>query len=174
MSFTDPTSSTATVSPGGTDSLGQSVPGTNYTSALSTSEDVTIVRALIGLAKTLAQILPLSTAATNNDYTLVYRLTVENFGTDAFSNLELYDDVVTQFGGLLPRNYNVWVDANTVTLTPAPTLTLNATYNGAATTNILAAGQTLAVGATKIAYISFDVTVDPSAIAPNNTLKTTA
>jgi hypothetical protein len=129
--------------------------------------------AKLGLAKALDRIIPTSNAATNHDYTLVYRLTLENFSTVALSNLELFDDVTTQFSGLNPTDYNTWISvpANAALLSPAADLTLNGTWDGTGSSNILASSQSLAAGATKLVYISFVVTVNPTATAPNNQLR---
>jgi uncharacterized repeat protein (TIGR01451 family) len=127
----------------------------------------------LGIAKAFDRIIPASNDPSNNTYTLVYRFTVENFGSGTLTNLEIFDDVVTQFSGLTPTNYNTWVNvpANAALLSPAATLTRNAAWNGTATSNILNTGQTLNAGTTGIVYISFDVTVNPAAALPNNTLK---
>jgi uncharacterized repeat protein (TIGR01451 family) len=141
----------------------------------SSSQSTTIILETpkLGLAKVLDRIVPASHAPTNNDYTLVYRLTVKNFGDVALSSLAIFDNVATQFSGLNPRNYNVWVsDSNNVSsLLPTPTLTLNTSYNGSGSSNLLAGGQSLAVGESKTVYLSFDVTVNPTALAPNNQLR---
>jgi uncharacterized repeat protein (TIGR01451 family) len=133
---------------------------------------VTTTSAHIGLAKALDRIIHSNNAA-DNVYTLVYRLTVENFSSSTLSNLILYDDVVTQFSGLSPTNFNTWVNvpANAALLTPAGTLTRSGTWNGASSSNILTTGQSLAANATGIVYISFDVTVNPTAASPNNQLR---
>lgn len=130
---------------------------------------------LLGLAKALDRIIH-SNNATDNVYTLVYRLTVENFSSVTLSNLEMFDDVVTLFSGLSPTNYNTWVNvpANAALLSPAATLTRSGTWNGAASSNILTTGQSLAASATGIIYISFDVTVNPAAVSPNNRLRDNA
>lgn len=127
----------------------------------------------LGIAKAFDRIVPASNDSTNHTYTLVYRFTLENFGSGTLTTLEMFDDVVTQFSGLSPTNYNVWVNvpANAALLSPAATLTRNASWNGTATSNILTTGQTLNAGVTGIVYISFDVTVNPAAASPNNTLK---
>jgi uncharacterized repeat protein (TIGR01451 family)/fimbrial isopeptide formation D2 family protein len=127
---------------------------------------------LIGLAKALDRIVH-SNNATDNVYTLVYRLTVENFSSGALSSLAIFDDVATQFSGLSPTNYNTWVavPANAALLSPAATLTRSGTWNGTASSNILTTGQSLAANATGIVYISFDVTVNPAAVSPNNQLR---
>ncbi|MGL4609986.1 MAG: hypothetical protein ACRCYY_09920, partial [Trueperaceae bacterium] len=124
----------------------------------------------LGLAKALDRIFH-SNSASDNDYTLVYRLTAENLGDVPLSNLELFDDVVTQFAGLNPRDFNVWVTNSTASLTPAATLPLNASWNGTATSNLTQASQSLAVGESKHLYVSFVVTVNPFAALPDNTLR---
>jgi uncharacterized repeat protein (TIGR01451 family) len=159
------------------------IPGTltNTTGAVSSStggtgntasDDLIVTAPRLGVAKSLDRIIH-SNAATDNVYTLIYRLTLENFSTVSLNSMELFDDVVTQFAGLTPTNYNAWVNvpANAALLLPAATLTRSTTWNGTATSNILTSGQSLAAGATGIIYISFDVTVNPSAAAPNNTLR---
>jgi hypothetical protein len=159
------------------------LPGTltNTTGAVSSStggtgntasDDLIVTAPRLGVAKALDRIVH-SNAASDNVYTLVYRLTLENFSTVSLSSLELFDNVVAQFTGLNPTNYNTWlnVPANAALLSPAGTLTRSATWNGAATSNILTAGQSLAANATGIIYISFDVTVNPLEAAPNNTLR---
>jgi hypothetical protein len=125
----------------------------------------------IGVAKAFDRIIPASGSPSNHDYTLVYRLTVENFGQVALQNLELFDNVVALFLGLNPRNYNLWVNANSTSLSPAPTLNVSPSWTGTASSNALASGQSLAVGESKQVYISFDVTVNPLVAAPNNQLR---
>jgi uncharacterized repeat protein (TIGR01451 family) len=127
--------------------------------------------AKLGIAKAFEGIMPANDNLANNDYTLVYRLTVENFGDVVLSNLAIFDNVATQFSGLNPRNYNVWVNANVTSLVPVPTLTLNTSYDGTAASNVLSSGQNLAVGESKLLYLSFDVTVNPTAEVPNNQLR---
>ena len=71
--YDDPTRSVAgqTISPGGTDSLGAFVPGSNYNPALSTGEDVTVrLPALVGLA--------FNPASINAGGTAQLTLTVQN------------------------------------------------------------------------------------------------
>lgn len=125
----------------------------------------------IGVAKAFEQIIPASSAATNHDYTLVYRLTLKNFGDVDLTNLELFDNVLSQFSGLSPRDFNVWVNANLSSLSPAPTLNFNPSWTGAVSNNALVNGQSLAVGQSKHVYISFVLTVNPLVAAPNNQLR---
>lgn len=145
--------------------------GSNNSSSQSTT--IILETPRLGLAKTLDRIIPASLAPTNNDYTLVYRLTIKNYGDVTLSSLEIFDNVATQFSGLNPRNYNVWVSDsdNVSSLVPAPTLALNTSYNGSSPSNLLASNQSLAVGQSKTVYLSFDVTVNPTALAPNNQLR---
>ncbi len=162
---------TATLLSGSSVTIG----GTSYQTGTTSefSKVVTVTSNVkLGLAKALDRIIH-SNNATDNVYTLVYRLTVENFSSGALSNLILYDDVVAQFSGLAPTNFNTWVNvpANAALLSPAGTLTRSSTWNGAASSNILTTGQSLAANVTGIIYISFDVTVNPAAASPNNQLR---
>ncbi len=136
------------------------------------SSVATVTATNIGLAKALDRIVH-TNVATDNSYTLVYRLTVENFGSVTLSTLEMTDDVVTLFSALSPTNFNTWVSvpANAALLSPAATLTRSGTWNGTASSNILTSGQSLAANSTGIVYISFDVTVNPAAASPNNRLR---
>jgi uncharacterized repeat protein (TIGR01451 family) len=143
----------------------------NNTSEFSPAPTVTATN--IGLAKALDRIVH-SNNATDNVYTLVYRFTVENFSSVTLSSLELFDDVVTQFSGLSPTSYNTWVNvpANAALLFPVATLTRSGSWNGASTSNVLSASQSLNAGTTGIVYISFNVTVDPAAaLAANRVLR---
>jgi uncharacterized repeat protein (TIGR01451 family) len=80
---------------------------------------------------------------------------------------------MTQFSGLSPTDFNTWVNipANSALLSPPPTLTLNGSWDGTSSSNILSATQTLTSGQTQVVYVSFDVTVDPGAVSPNNFLR---
>jgi hypothetical protein len=144
---------------------------TNKTAASAVLTVASIPR--IGLAKALHNVIPTSNASGNNEYTLVYKLTLENFGDTALSSITVFDDIASIFSGLSPRDYNTWlgIPANAATLSPAATLTRNSTYDGTATSNLLSTGQTLPIGSSKIVYLSFTVTVNPFALSPNNTLR---
>ena len=99
----------------------------------------------IGVAKNLTSIV-------NNldgTYTVTMLLTLENFGDVPLSNLTLFDDIPNQFTGATPiTNYNA-TDG---------TLTANTGWDGTASSNILATGQSLTVGATGTVSISFKIT----------------
>ncbi len=99
----------------------------------------------IGVAKNLTSIVN----NLNGTYTVTLLLTLENFGDVPLSNLTLFDDIPTQFAGATP------ITAYTAT---SGTLSANAGWNGTATSNILASGQSLAVGATGNVSISFIIT----------------
>jgi uncharacterized repeat protein (TIGR01451 family) len=122
----------------------------------------------VGLAKALERIVH-SNQAGDNDYILVYAFTVENFGDVALSSLEIFDNVSSLFAGLNPREFNGWVGSNAVT--PGPTLTVNLSWDGTSSSNLLQSGQTLAPSSSKVVYVSFKVTVDPNATASNNRLR---
>ncbi len=98
----------------------------------------------IGLAKAVDSVVNNG----NGTYLVTFLLTVENFGDVVLNNLVITDDIVTQFAGLSPTGFAA---AN-------GTLTASGTWNGTAGSNILQAGQSLAVGATGTVKISFTVT----------------
>jgi hypothetical protein len=162
---------TATLLSGSSVTIGGTSYQTGTTSEFSKLVTVTS-NVKLGLAKTLDRIVH-SNNATDNAYTLVYRLTLENFSSSALSSLVIYDDVATQFSGLSPTNYNTWVNvpANAALLSPTGTLTRSGTWNGTSSSNILSTGQSLAANTTGIVYISFEVTVNPAAASPNNRLR---
>ena len=95
--------------------------------------DVFVEDPIIGLAKDLVSVV------NNNDgtYDVNYLLTIENFGNVDLSDLILYDDIINQFNGLSPTNFNA----------SDGTLTANAAWSGGPLSNIFQAGQGLAVGA---------------------------
>ncbi len=99
----------------------------------------------IGAAKNLTSIVN----NLNGTYTVTLLLTVENFGNVPLTNLTLFDDIPTQFAGATP------ITAYTAT---SGTLVANTGWNGTASSNILASGQSLAVGATGNVSISFIIT----------------
>jgi hypothetical protein len=97
----------------------------------------------IGLAKML------QSTVFNGDgtYTLTYLLTVENFGDVDLTDLVVSDDLVTQYAAINPSDF----------MTLDGTLSGSPTWDGTATSNILAGGQTLAVGATGTVLIRLTV-----------------
>ncbi len=116
--------------------------------------------ASIGIAKDLAAF------TDNNDgtYTIDFLLTVENFSLIPLSNLEIVDDVVTQFSTYAPFNFNV-INGS---------LNGSATWDGTATSNILAVGQMIAAGETETVTIQFDVTHNGLAAVVENTAMVSA
>ena len=101
----------------------------------------------VGLAKAVQSVV------NNGDgsFTVSYLLTVENFGTAPIDNLEIIDDFVTQFALIAPSGF----------VASDGTLTANPSWDGTAGTNVLAAGQILAAGATGTVQVT--VTVVPGA-----------
>ncbi|PQJ78674.1 hypothetical protein BTO18_05505 [Polaribacter porphyrae] len=108
------------------------------------SAQLTVENPLIGISKDVTSVVN----NTDGTYTVTYLLTVENFGDVALSDIKIFDDVVTQFSGLSPTGYTA----------TNGTLTANAGWNGTAASNILNAGQSLAVGTSGSVSISFTVT----------------
>ncbi len=101
----------------------------------------------IGIAKAVQAV----TNSGDGSFTVSYLLTVENFGGTPISNLAIYDDFATQFSTISPSGF-VATDGS---------LTANPAWDGTAGSNVLAAGQTLAVGA--IGSVQVTVTVVPGA-----------
>jgi uncharacterized repeat protein (TIGR01451 family) len=101
----------------------------------------------IGIAKAVQSVI------NNGDgsFTVSYLLTVENFGSAPISDLAVYDDFVAQFASISPSGF-VATDGS---------LTANPAWDGSAASNVLAAGQTLPVGAVETVQVT--VTVVPGA-----------
>ena len=106
-----------------------------------TSDDVTASstetlefseQSLVGLAKSLEELV------INSDGTIeiTFRYTVENFGNVTAEDLSVTDDVITLFAGLSPEAF----------ATSDGTLAGSEEWNGTATSNLLAPGQSLAPG----------------------------
>lgn len=123
----------------------------------------------IGLAKDLTSM----TGNADNSYTLEYLLTVENFALFAMSDLEIFDDIITEFAGYSPMNF----------MAINGSLSGNPAWNGSVSSNILAAGQSIASGAVETVTIRFDVipsgimttifnTATVSGLSPSNTVYT--
>ncbi|MFA9565073.1 MAG: LPXTG cell wall anchor domain-containing protein, partial [Acidimicrobiales bacterium] len=101
-------------------------------------------RSVLGLAKALVGV-------TNNgdDTTRVaLLLTVENLGATSLTDLVVTDDVLGQFAGMDPRDFEA-TDGS---------LTANTAWDGAATTDVLTGGQGLDPGETGTVFIAFTVT----------------
>ena len=109
---------------------------------------------VIGLAKNADSVV------NNGDgtYTITFTLTISNYGNVVLNNIVITDDIVTQFAGLSPIGFSA----------SNGTLTASGTWDGTAGSNILAAGQSLAVGASGTVLISFTVTPG-STTSVNNT-----
>jgi len=98
----------------------------------------------IGIAKNLVSVVD----NLNGTNTVTLLLTIKNFGDVELKNLEIYDDIVTQFSTVSPTAY----------FATGGTLFASGTWNGTSTSNILYSDQTLGVGQTATMYISFKVT----------------
>ncbi len=98
----------------------------------------------IGLAKALVGV------TNNGDGTsrVSLLLTVENLGATTLDNLVVTDDIASQFAGLDPRE----LDASDGSLVADPA------WDGSATANVIAPGQSLAPGEVGTVSIAFTVT----------------
>ncbi len=103
---------------------------------------------IIGLSKTLVEADNLG----DGTYEIYILLMVENFGDVPLTDLMIFDDIVGQFAATNPTNF----------IASNGTLQANPIWNGQANSNILAPGQSLAVGETGTVSILFTVT--PGAI----------
>ena len=119
---------------------------------------IKVVDPKIGLAKETTSV----TSNNNGSYTVTYLLTVENFGDVALSNISLTDDIINQFSGMNPSGFTA----------TSGTLSANATWDGTSESNILASGQSLAIGVSGTVSISFIATPTTSGTI-NNTATVT-
>ncbi|MFN7278993.1 MAG: beta strand repeat-containing protein, partial [bacterium] len=128
-----------------------------FTSMSFDTESVTMDESpVIGLAKNLKSNTP---NAGYTQYTLTYELTVKNHGNVTIRDLEIFDDILTEFTGLTPTGFSTAVPSDVnVFSTSYNVLTGNTAWTGSATSNILAPGQELAAGATGTVWITFTVT----------------
>ena len=98
-----------------------------------------------------------------NSYTVVYTLLVENLGDVALTNVQVTDNLAATFP--TPATFTAVSASST-------DFTVNAGYNGGASptpnTNLLAAGQTLAVGQTKLIQVTVTVNNANTATTYNN------
>jgi len=143
---------TVTVNPGGVGgpyvneayAYGQS-PAGRFANDVSNTVSVTFFEnPLIGIAKNLESVV--DNGDGTNTVTLL--LTIENFGDVELKDLEIYDDIVSQFSSVSP----------TELFATGGTLFASGTWDGTSTSNILYSDQTLGVGETATMYISFKVT----------------
>ena len=101
----------------------------------------------------------------NDTYSLNYRFIVKNTGNVDLANVQVIDDLATVFAS---------ADSFSVSLPTSGDFAINNAYNGDGDTNLLAANQTLAVGATGM--VDLTVTITPgNTLGPyNNSATTTA
>ena len=107
----------------------------------------------IGIAKFLNVVRPVSPFRNFVQFGLV----VTNTGTVALSNLQVFDDILTQFAGLNPSNFAT---------SDGDILGTTQNWNGTASSNILEPGQELLFGETDTIYIEF--LVDAAGTPVNN------
>jgi len=84
-------------------------------------------------------------------WSVTYQVTVTNSGTVPLTGVSVFDDVIGQFGGFNPTNFNA----------AGGTFSPSAGWNGTAGSSAVGAAQTLAVGTSKTVIISFDVSPAP-------------
>ncbi len=107
-------------------------------------DDVECESPALGLAKDLIDL------TDNNDgtFTVEFLLTVENLSqTISITDLEIFDNILSQFGTYSPSNFSA----------SNGSLTASLSWNGTATSNILSAGQSIAAGQTETVSIQFDL-----------------
>ena len=118
-------------------------------------DDAQTTPAIIGLAKAVSSV-------TNNGdgtYSVSYLLTAENLGLVTISNLEIHDDIVTQFAAVSPTGFTA-IDGS---------LTANGSWDGTAGANVVASGQSIDPGQSKTVQIAFTVTPGTDAGPHDNT-----
>ncbi|NOT74996.1 MAG: gliding motility-associated C-terminal domain-containing protein [Cyclobacteriaceae bacterium] len=103
---------------------------------------------IIGIAKSASspQLQP------NGSYNVTFTLTLENLGNEVLSNVQATDVLTSAFIG--PSTYSLVGN-----IIASGSLIANSSFNGFGITNLLAAGSTLAVGATQT--VVFTVNVEP-------------
>ncbi len=99
---------------------------------------------VLGLAKTVTAI----TMIDSNTFAVTFRLTVENLGDVALSNVQISDDLALTFP--LPSIF-------TVLAVSSPTLTVNPAFDGLADLNLLAGSDILALGAVATVDLMLEV-----------------
>ena len=97
----------------------------------------------IGLAKRVVSV----TDSANGMNKITLELKVKNYGNVGLSNLKIYDNIVSQFSTVSPANFKALQGS----------LFANSAWNGTGTSNILAAGESIAVGDSGNVFISFTV-----------------
>ncbi len=114
---------------------------------------ITFDNPVIGVAKSVAAV----TNNGNGSYTVVYSLLVKNLGNVALSNVQVSDNLLATFAG---------AQVITVVSVTSPTFTTNPGYTGTGNNNLLASGQSLAVGGSGTILITVTVTPDPEFMGP--------
>jgi uncharacterized repeat protein (TIGR01451 family)/LPXTG-motif cell wall-anchored protein len=104
----------------------------------------TVMPAMIGLAKAVAAVVNHA----DGTFTVSYLLTLENSGDATVLNLEVFDDVVTQFAALAPTGFAA----------SDGTLAANPSWDGTAASNVVAAGQSINPGEIDTVRVAFVVT----------------
>jgi len=113
--------------------------------AANNSDSRTIGEATIGLAIGFVS----STKSSATTYDIVLQATLKNYGTVTLSSLQSQLDLGSLLAG------HTW----SVTSTPTGTLSGNASYNGTTNKNLLAAGVSLASGASGNVQLTIRITV---------------
>ena len=117
------------------------------------SSPTVIPLAIIGVSKSAGTIVNNG----NGTYTVPMTITVENFSTEALNNVQVVDDLTTEFGTFQAALVDVNAPGEyTVANITSGTLTENTNFNGSGDQNLLAGTDTLGIGAT--ATITFDLT----------------
>ncbi|WP_247234677.1 Ig-like domain-containing protein [Telluribacter sp. SYSU D00476] len=98
----------------------------------------------IGIAKSVVSVV--DKTPTTKEITL--RFILQNFGNVELKDLKVFDDAATQFSSVAPTGYTA-IEGS---------LFANGSWDGTATSNILAPNQALAVGAVDSVFVSFVIT----------------
>jgi gliding motility-associated-like protein/uncharacterized repeat protein (TIGR01451 family) len=111
---------------------------------------------LIGIAK---QIKSVTANADNTVFTVTLELNVQNYGNVVLTNLEIFDDIITQFAGMSATGFSTDIPSDIdITDDKYNILSGNTLWNGTAASNILAEGQELEPGQSGTAWITYSVT----------------
>jgi len=102
----------------------------------------------------------LTTTAANQDgsYQITFEFIARNTGDAPLHNLVLTDDILGQFGDVSPIGF----------MATSGTLAANPGWNGFPASNVLAPGQSLAVGAVGNVFVTFTVTPGSNALERDN------
>ncbi|QBB71127.1 hypothetical protein ELE36_12615 [Pseudolysobacter antarcticus] len=111
---------------------------------------ITALLPQLGLAKSLAS--STQDAVNHSKFHLSFVLAASNSGNADLSNVQIVDNLATAFAGA--TSFQV------VSVSATNTLLANAAYDGNADSNLLAAGSTLAIGASSTVTVNVDIVVD--------------